>query len=331
VQAGCKPFHFNSDMVHRSVVSLVLTHQAIAADYNESQALTYAYLSTAAYCSYPHVKSNDLLEQWACGPACDAVPGFSDTFTINGPSDQDAFAFGGKLNGECTLVFRGTSNGAGWSQDLKSLKLVDLSASLVSPKPVKCSYEGKSCQVGVGFMDNYNILAPHIVGNLTRIGCDVSEPLVVVGHSLGAAEAAIGMYDLKNQGYAIARSYTFGQPRVGDLSFVKAFEAALSTTDLFRVTHASDPVVQTPFTSKGFSHMSQEVFYAGDVSNSYKICDGSGEDKSCANSRSGNFFIAGLACADTKHPSKCDHLTYMHATKTILMDGSSCAGQDMIV
>lgn len=309
-------------MVHRSVVSLVLAHQAIAGAYDESQALTYAYLSTAAYCSYPHV-SNDLLEQWACGPACDAVPGFTDAFTINGPADKDAFAFGGKLNGECTLVFRGTSDLSGWSQDLKSLKLVDLS--------MNCSYKGKSCQVGAGFLANYNTLAPHIVGNLTRIGCDTSEPIVVVGHSLGAAEAAICMYDLKNQGYNIARSYTFGQPRVGDLAFVNAFEAEFSTTDLFRVTHASDPVVQVPFTAQGFSHLSQEVFYAGDVSKSYKVCDGSGEDRSCANSRSGDLFIAGLACADTKNPSKCDHLTYMHGSKTILMDGLSCAGQAMIV
>jgi len=323
-------------MVLRSVIPLLVAHQGMASEsleypFDESLALEYAYLSTAAYCSYPHLKSNDDLEKWACGPACDAVPGFTDAFAVNGARDQDAFVFGGKLRGKCHLVFRGTSDLPGWMQDLKSLKFVDLTDNLVGKSPVKCTYKGKSCKVGDGFMANYNTLAPHVVGNLTRIGCDASEPITVIGHSLGAAEAAISMYDLKNQGYSVVRSYTFGQPRVGDETFAKAFEAEFASTDLWRVTHSSDPVVHLPLSLNGlWRHTPREVFYAGDVNKSYKVCDGSGEDKSCSNSRStAGVVAAGLTCVAT--PSKCDHLTYMYATKTILMDGSSCAKQDMII
>merc|ERR1712071_240391 len=204
--------------------------------------------------------------------------------------------------------------------DLKSATLVDLPG---------CSHEGKTCKVGEGFLANYNSLAKKLKSNLAAIGCDSSQPLAVTGHSLGAAEAAVAMYDLKSEGFNIARTYTFGQPRVGDKTFAEAFEADFGDSEPFRVTHKDDPVPHLPFEFMGFTHMSTEVFYDGDTKNGFKICDGSGEDKSCSNKHSGEVISAGARCAANNYD--CPHLNYMVSLKTILMTGDNCTRSTVVV
>jgi len=294
---------------------------ALAA-YNEDKALMYAYMCGASQCSSPK-RSNDNLLKWECGPACDAVPGVTDVFVVNKTVD-DAFVFGGKITNakfsranQCFLVFRGTSNTQGWIQDLKSLTLASL------PKAgIPCSHAGKSCNVGSGFLTNYLDLAPGIKSGLKRIGCDETQSLAITGHSLGASEAVIAMFDLKNEGYDVIESYTFGQPRTGDAVFTAAFEADFAAIEPFRVTHSNDPIPQTPFTSSGFQHITTEVYYKDTSKEGYEICDG-GEDQSCADSRSSEFITAGLVCAT--NPKKCAHLTYLQPKMTVSLDGSSCA------
>jgi predicted lipase len=242
----------------------------------------------------------------------------TDVRAIQPDVANDAFAFVGKLNNECLAVFRGTSNLNGWIQDLKSAVLVNL-----EDQGVRCTYGGESCQVGDGFMKNYQSVEPYLKGNLTDIGCTKGSRLSITGHSLGAAEAAIAMFDLKNDGYDIVESYTFGQPRVGDSTFTAAFEAEFGSIETWRVTHADDPVVHLPFEFMGFSHIATEVYYADTVADGFKICDGSGEDQSCSNSRSAETPAAILTCAADQ--AACPHLTYMTATKQIDMSGSSCA------
>lgn len=286
--------------------------------YDESKALMYAYMSTASTCSYPHVENTNLL-RWSCGAACDAVPGMTNVFVVNATTD-DAFVYGGTLNGQCTIVFRGTTNIAGWIKDLQSTHLVNLEHS-----GIPCSHNGSPCQVGQGFLQNYEALAEGIKHNLQKLKCST---VAVSGHSLGAAEAAIAMFDLKQEGYDIAEAYTFGQPRVGNAAFAEAFQVEFGSTAYFRVTHADDPINQVPVTDANnqtlrFQHVPTEVYYKKDVGDGYKICDGSGEDASCADSRAADFFRAGLICVTSQ--SKCAHLTYMTPLKSILMDGSSCA------
>jgi len=283
------------------------------AEFDEDLALNYAYLATATMCSTPSLTSNDNLLAWNCGPACDAVDTMTDVFVVDSGADNDAFVLGGKLNGECTITFRGTSDVSGWMEDLKSANLVDLPT---------CAFKGKQCKVGDGFLSNYLSLAPFLKGNLSNIGCDKQQPLVVTGHSLGAAEGSIAMFDLKSDGYNVVRTYTFGQPRVGDKTYVSAFEQVFADIDHFRVTHAEDPVPHLPFEFMGFSHLSTEVYYSGDTKDGFKICDGSGEDKTCANAHSGDVIAAGAVCASDKN--KCAHLNYMVSRKTILMTADNC-------
>merc|ERR1712093_376657 len=151
--------------------------------------------------------------------------------------------------------------------------------------------------VGNGFMNNYNSVASYLKGNLSDIGCTKGSQLSITGHSLGAAEAGIAMFDLKNEGYDIVETYTFGQPRVGDETFVKAFEQEFSNIETWRITHADDPVVHLPFEFMGFQHITTEAYYKDTVADKVKICDGSGEDQSCSNSRSDEVPAAIAGCA----------------------------------
>merc|ERR1719265_392241 len=116
--------------------SFILMIGSTVATYDESQALLHANLVTAAYCGYPKT-TQESLEAWNCGPACDAVEGMSDVKQIWSHEKNDAFAFVGKLKGECVLAFRGTSDLAGWITDLSSLDLVDLTG-----QGVTCNYKG---------------------------------------------------------------------------------------------------------------------------------------------------------------------------------------------
>lgn len=296
---------------------------ALAA-YNEADAVQYAYLCTASMCS-PGASTSTVtsLEAWDCGAACSAVPGMTDVKAIQSGLNNDAFAYVGKLNSKCLAVFRGTSDLDGWIADLKSASLVNL-----EDQGVPCSYGGKSCQVGGGFMNNYNSIASYVKGNLTAIGCGKGSQLSITGHSLGAAEAGIAMFDLKNEGYDLVESYTFGQPRVGDATFVKAFEAEFSGIETYRLTHADDPVPHLPFEFMGFKHIATEVYYKNEVTDGHVVCDGSGEDQSCSNSRADEVPAAVIGCGVDK--SACAHLNYMTSTKTISMDGSSCTASQTV-
>lgn len=246
---------------------------------------------------------------------------------IESGKSNDAFAYIAKVtdnpgfNGDCLAIFRGTSDLAGWLEDLKSAVLVDL-VDQYGGKTYDCSYGGKDCQVGDGFLANYNSLADSLKGNLSDIGCTPGTKLSITGHSLGAAEAAIAMFDLKHEGYDVIETYTFGQPRVGDDVFVSAFEQEFANIDTFRITHSDDPVPHLPFEFMGFTHLNTEVYYKKDVSDGHVICDGSGEDSSCSNKRSAEVPLAVITCGTD--PSACAHLDYMAEVKTISMDGSSC-------
>lgn len=304
---------------------LALAVSPALAAYNEATALEYAYLCTASMCSPGATSPTSVsLEAWNCGTACDAVPGMSNVRAIESGKQNDAFAYIGKKNDVCLAVFRGTSDVAGWIEDLKSAVLVDL-----EDQGVPCSYNGETCKVGDGFMANYNSLAAALKGNLTDIGCTKGSQLSITGHSLGAAEAAIAMFDLKHEGYDIIETYTFGQPRVGDKVFVNAFESEFVSIDTYRITHADDPVPHLPFEFMDFRHLNTEVFYEDKVADGYRVCDGSGEDRKCSNSKSDLVPAAVITCGVDK--SACAHLNYMADSKSISMDGSSCTERSQAV
>merc|ERR1712232_632899 len=87
------------------------------------------------------------------------------------------------------------------------------------------------------------------------------------------------MGDLHQDGWTIDEVYNFGMPRIGNSAFTQAFDNAFKGK-FFRVTHGLDPFIDMP-PSSGYTHVEPEVYYRGDVSEGYVICEVDG-DKKCS-------------------------------------------------
>merc|ERR1712050_771932 len=71
-----------------------------------------------------------------------------------------------------------------------------------------------------------------------------------------------------------------------------------------------------------FHHVGTEVHYRGDSSQGYRICNGSGEDPTCADQNSqANVAALLMQCLV---PSDCGHLTYLEPAKLGLMSAPAC-------
>ncbi|KGO77632.1 Lipase, class 3 [Penicillium italicum] len=81
--------------------------------------------------------------------------------------------------------------------------------------------------------------------------------LVVVGHSLGAAAAALTVADLRGKGYPSAKLYAFASPRVANAALAKYITAQGNN---FRFTHTNDPIPKLPLLSMGYVHVSPEYW-----------------------------------------------------------------------
>ena len=75
-----------------------------------------------------------------------------------------------------------------------------------------------------------------------------------IGHSLGAALAALGAKRANELRIEVEAVYTFGMPRVGDTSFATPYEEALGERT-FRLVHGDDIVASVPPSGKSFRHV----------------------------------------------------------------------------
>lgn len=79
-----------------------------------------------------------------------------------------------------------------------------------------------------------------------RSAKDAGKPLIVTGHSLGAALACIAAKRIRDEGLAeIASVYTFGMPRCGGERFARDYGPALAQRT-FRLVHGDDIVPAVP-------------------------------------------------------------------------------------
>lgn len=105
----------------------------------------------------------------------------------------------------------------------------------------------------------------------------------VTGHSLGAALAQLASMDLYKAGLTPS-VYNYGQPRTGDEAYSKF---ATPLLPLWRVTHNRDTVPHLPLEEKmSFYHVCREEFE--DEDGSFKTCNTSCEDPTCADQFSAN-------------------------------------------
>jgi triacylglycerol lipase len=128
-----------------------------------------------------------------------------------------------------------------------------------------------------GFWKAWESVENNVAKTLADMGC-AAFPLVVTGHSLGAALASLAAYSLSQQhNFTLGHVYLFESPRVGNKNFVVEYQKRIaSVVPSWRVTYGRDPVCLIPVT--GFLHLNYEVYYTSSAE--VVSCEG-GEDPTC--------------------------------------------------
>jgi hypothetical protein len=273
------------------------------------------------------------LQEWNCGAPCEKFR-MKEVRIIRSSGEDGAYAFVGLVQDDfqwggarCIVSFRGTVDKAGWMENLKGGDATDLNSW-----GMECSFNGVPCRVGLGFIRGYSRIRDEVKSTVGEI-CGSAAQVSVTGHSLGAAEAVLGMLDLKRAGFDVIPSYTFGAPRVGDKAFNSVFRQHFPDLHYFRVTHYMDPVPQLPPIRYGFEHLTTEIYYSSWELESHtrRACEGA-EDPCCSaqwGDQVDNIIKEAVKCTiDMVFSEGCDHSTYLMNILNHQLSGYACSHPD---
>jgi predicted lipase len=248
---------------------LLLAATLVDAQYSSTTAMSALYYCKTSYCNVQDIQS------WDCGSTCNFHSGFAVKGTYRN-SSVDSQGFSGlSSDGKIVVAFRGSSNIKNWIADLDFTKV----------QYPACS----GCEVHKGFYEVYLSMCQGMLADVQAlISAHPGSPILVTGHSLGAAVAVHAAVDImsKISGVGSLELYNFGDPRVGNPAFAAWVPTVLPQGKQFRVTHAADPVPHVPPMVFGFLHAPHELWYNNDGSSSWKDCQDSptSEDDSCSDS-----------------------------------------------
>ncbi|MFG6093803.1 lipase family protein [Leptothoe sp. ISB3NOV94-8A] len=178
--------------------------------------------------------------------------------------DTQAFIF--RTNECMVLVFRGTQEIRDWTTNL-DMKLRNFTIRRAGKTTVS-SYKGK---VHTGFFLGWADIERDVLKQIERwqkVSGTAAKlpPLIITGHSLGGALATMAAASLQENGFNVAGLYTFGQPRVGDLTFSRQLNKNLSGR-AFRFVNNNDvvPHVPPPFSLRNpmhlYGHLGTEKYF----------------------------------------------------------------------
>jgi len=127
--------------------------------------------------------------------------------------------------------------------------------------------ECPNCTVHSGFMTSWRNTRCTIVPHVEKALNDFPDyELVLVGHSLGGAVAALAALEFQSRGWK-PKVTTFGEPRIGNLALNKFIDRRfnLNSADVEnalyrRVTHVDDPVPLLPLEEWGYKMHAGEIY-----------------------------------------------------------------------
>jgi len=87
-----------------------------------------------------------------------------------------------------------------------------------------------------------------------------TDPVVLTGHSLGAALATLAAARLEDSGQSIEGVFTFGQPRTGQREFATEFNRRLGAITYRFINHI-DLVTRVPLLIQGYRHVGRRMYF----------------------------------------------------------------------
>jgi hypothetical protein len=184
----------------------------------------------------------DIMTAQYCAQLCSRVyDGDTDGFVSVADGDAKIKTIGDQL---CTIVrpkasivelwnlgwpeaqavcIRGTATIGAWLQDARIAMTAD-------------PMGGIKGLAHIGFLQSTALIYPWVETHL-----DKAKPVIITGHSLGAAIATLLSQLLAERGYTVLPVYTFGCPRIGDSEFAEGY-----TLEHWRVVNNFDPVPHIP-------------------------------------------------------------------------------------
>ncbi len=254
--------------------------QKVAPGYSTQLALT---LAKAAYLAYQDKQFvAEIVGRWVAaltGRSEDNVIRHNFRYFNNKGRDTQAYMF--RTDEYMVLAFRGSQEPQDWMTNFTTqLRSFTINKEGV---PALSSYEGR---VHTGFFLAWAIIESSVLAQIQRWRQTLDRegkplpPLYITGHSLGGALATIATAGLADNGVEVAGVYTFGQPRVGDRTFVKQL-AASADGKVFRFVNNNDivPHVPPPFSiwnpTRFYGHVGKATYFNGKgmltASGSYKL------------------------------------------------------------
>ena len=105
----------------------------------------------------------------------------------------------------------------------------------------------------LGFQTAVDAVQPDIMGAIQKSQA-TKKPLLIAGHSLGGALAALAARFVLSRGAVPRAVYVYGMPRAGGEKYRKEYDDTLGEIT-FRFVHGHDVVARVPMSEIGFRHV----------------------------------------------------------------------------
>ncbi|RMJ26635.1 3 complex [Aspergillus sp. HF37] len=183
-----------------------------------------------------------------------------------------------------------------------------------------------NCTVHAGFMMSWRTTRSIILDHISDARVKYPDyKLILVGHSLGGAVAALAGLEMRLRGWE-PEVTTFGEPRVGNGAFAGfvdgtfelfAHSSGESARRFRRVTHVDDPVPLLPLDEWGYRMHAGEIFISkrrlSPSVSDLRLCDGDQDRRCIAGAES-----LGIVLGELKSASRHDNLE--RRSQTVLSD-----------
>lgn len=244
--------------MRKLALTLGLALACSAADYDPQLSSTIMAYTSAAFCE------RSILASWQCGAACQSNP---EVGAVTVVSDAIAGTYGyvAYNNKTDTIIaaFRGTVNNANFNEDVDFYK-------------IQYPLAPEGALAHEGFYHAYQTLSRQVIAAASQYRDEhPSAKFIITGHSLGAALSTFAALDIKEQLKPATETtfYTYGSPRVGNDLFADYIFSHYPNGTYQRIVHTNDIYTHMPFTSFGFKHAGDEVWYDTDLDYSaYLVC-----------------------------------------------------------